>query len=195
MGPEMVKRFLMAARAWGHPGYNDMYIEELMHLCLHYTIAYLDAYLVRMRRNVAFRATVDGIPFIREVEYPHRRSINEANFQLAMSNVSTVLHKAASSEHSGEINWWRCPRRQSEIEGVATAMLAAMPTGQGELPGVPLTTAIMGVCDHFSDASHGNPYRGNRPTAPLDFVDAMCHHMGWCDRCQGAESSGGEPSP
>lgn len=164
--------------AYGNPRYVKFEIEHAVFLLKRHKDnpdvgGVVDRYLCGMW-------SAPSATFIKTAKYPHRNSACSSEYDAVASNLTAVALSASSSEHSGRRNWWRAPKHHQTFVHVAIALLICIPeTGQ---PDERCRAMIHGICDHYSDASHGAAYRGCIPTAPLRFVLDLAHHIGWCQR-------------
>ena len=186
MRPAVAEAFIRFAWAYFKEGYKPFSIQD----AIEFLKPLLDDPAILSRADDALcRMRIPQVEsFIRRVEFPHKSSIPRGAMEFVQQNLDNISLNVASSEHSGQINWWRNPLSQENILHVTIAMLLCIPeTGE---PDVRCKAMIHGICDHYSDASHGAAYRGCIPVDPLRFVFDMVHHLGWCERCgstQGAD--------
>ena len=178
MDKNQVKTMMMAAKAYKTPAYEDFEIENVLEFFRDKEVSSeelcrnVDEWLKSLRKQHPEREN-----FIREVPFPHQRHFDMDN---VMRTKGRRLLKAAQSEHGVNGHWWRQQIKYEDFDMLAASMLASFPVNS--LPDKKTQEAIMGMCDHFSPATHGEPYR-HFPMNPLLFVGELAHYQNWCRIC------------
>lgn len=182
MRADLVPAMLLFARAYRNPRYKGLVLRD----CVAFAKAHREArdFALRVDAWLCGMCAAPRSDLIVEREVPHRRELPMGTIERVQRFLDNIALNVASSEHSGRSNWWRAPKSDENILHVTVALLLCIPeTGE---PDERCKAMIHGICDHYSDASHGPAYRGCIPIAPLGFVLDLAHELGWCQRegCQ-----------